>query len=115
MDKRTESSYTALFKYVNENIFKLEPSSFMTDFEVAMQKSLRHVFTEATTYSCWFHFCQALRRRVMTKDKNLAEMTRSNKNASLIFHKFLSLALLPANCIKQAFVMIKEETATLFQ
>lgn len=63
----------------------------------------------AILQSCWFHFCQALRRNVSSKFKHLAELLRSNKTASIHFHKFMALPLLPDYCIESAFIMLQKK------
>jgi len=113
MDKRTKEAYTHLFRYIDENIFKFEPAGFMSDFEVALQNSLRDVFPSATTYGCWFHFCQAIRRMVVKKFPKLAERVREDRHASKLYHKILSLPLLPARDIETMFYCIQVEASKL--
>lgn len=61
MSRKTEEAYIHLFEYL-KTICDFQPISFMTDYEVAMRNALRTVFPEAQFYSCWFHFCQAVKR-----------------------------------------------------
>ena len=108
MDKKSLSSYKYVLDYINNSIFKLEASSFITDFEYALQKSSRTIFPEAKVRGCWFHFCQAVRRRIAQKHNVWAAYLRSNKQAKDIYRKLLVLPLLPAADIKLTFYVIKE-------
>lgn len=109
MDKKTKRCYDHMFKYINENIFELQPKSFMTDFECALQNSLKTVFPNAKCHGCWFHYCQSLRRNIAMKHKDLAVFIRASKSASLAYHKLLALPLLPAKSIQLVYYTIKEE------
>lgn len=112
MDKRTKKAYDHLFNYIHNNIFKLDANSFMTDFETALQSSLKKNFANAKLYGCWFHFCQAIRRNIGKKFKNLSEYIRSDRKCSKVYHKFLTLPLLPAKTIPTAFSILTKEINT---
>lgn len=114
MNKKTTAAYTHLFEHINNNIFKLEADSFITDFEVALKNGLKHISPNAKYQNCWFHYCQALRRNLSTKHKRLAETVRNNKEASMYFHKFMALALLPDYCIESTFIMLKQKIKASF-
>lgn len=109
MNKKTTKSYTHLFEYIDNNIFKLDGNTFVTDFEVGLKNGLKNIYPVANYQSCWFHYCQALRRNLSTKHKRLAETIRNNKEASMYLHKFMALALLPDYCIEAAFMMLKQK------
>lgn len=98
-----------MFRYINDNIIRLEPTSFMGDFENGLRKSIKRVFPQSIIRGCWFHFCQAVRRNVSVKYHPLAEFIRTNKSASKAFHKILCLPLLPADDIPFIYNVIKSE------
>lgn len=56
MSRKTEEAYTHLFRYNEENVCHLRPTSCMTDFEFAMRNAIRTVYPNCTVYACWFHF-----------------------------------------------------------
>ncbi|XP_018798277.1 PREDICTED: uncharacterized protein LOC108974720 [Bactrocera latifrons] len=109
MDKKLQKNYGDIFSYINENVFELSAKSFLTDFEVILQMAIRNKLTVGKIYGCWFHYCQAIRRNISYKWKQLASSIRNNQNASTIYHKILALPLLPATQISAAFGNIKEE------
>lgn len=53
MDKKTKISYENLLKYINENIFKMEPNTFITDYEEAMRKAIKSTFCNVKLIGCW--------------------------------------------------------------
>lgn len=106
MSRKSTASYTAAFKYIEEKIFQLRPTSFMTDYECAMRKGLIAVYPGAQLHACWFHFAQAVRRKASKIPNFLKELAR-DENLNRIFHKFLALPLLPHDQIINAFSMQK--------
>ncbi|XP_070072587.1 uncharacterized protein [Drosophila takahashii] len=106
MNKKNKKCYEELLQYIKENVFDLEPSKIITDYEAAMRKAIRNVYPTVKTVGCWFHFCQALRRN-MSKRKSLLEFIRNSKLASSDFHKILALPLLPLYLIESVFHEIK--------
>lgn len=58
MDRKTESAYTDIFKYINDNIIDLNGKSFMTDYEKAMRNSLKKLFPRSNLDTCWFVFLE---------------------------------------------------------
>lgn len=60
MSRKSTDSYTAAFNYINDNIFELNAASFMTDYECGMRTALA---LSAELRDCWFHYCQAIRRK----------------------------------------------------
>lgn len=113
MDKKTKQAYIHLLQYINENIYKMEPNSFMTDYETSLQNALKVVFPNAQCYGCWFHYCQAIRRNISKKHSKLAELIRANGQASVLYHKILSLPLLPAKSIPVTLYILKEEISNI--
>lgn len=106
MSKKTEESYAHIFEYIEQNIFQLEPDSFTTDYEKAMRNGLKSVYKNALLVACWFHFCQALRRKC-SKIPDFFKHVSSNEAADRLFHKFLALPLLPSDKIREGFAMLK--------
>lgn len=108
MSRKTEQAYTHLFQCINAEIIDLQPTSFMTDYEVAMRNALRHVYPDAQMFSCWFHFCQAVKRHG-SQIGGFLLAARSNTESSKIYYQLLCLPLLPPEHIVNVFKMIKME------
>lgn len=103
MSRKTQEAYTHLFKYINDHIFPLNCSSFMSDFELAMRNSMAAVWPDADYTTCWFHLCQACERQVAKNHALLKLLRSNNKDAREIYKKILALPLLPADRIVDAF------------
>lgn len=100
MSKRTTESYYEVFKYIHEKILFLK-GTIVTDFD---RKGLKLV-TDVTLLGCWFHYCQALRKKVAS-DFELFSLIRGNEEARIFFRKFQCLALLPADKIESASIQL---------
>lgn len=109
MNKKSMKCYKHFFNYVNTNVFNLDGAVFITDYEAGLRKAIKTEFPNSKLYGCWFHFCQAVRRQITTKQKELAAYIRQNKKASLEYHKLLTLPLLPADHILGSFQTIKHD------
>lgn len=111
MSRRTKEAYVSALKYVHSNLIPLVGRGIIIDFEKAMRAALYEV-TPDSMYTkilgCWFHLCQALRRK-MASLKELFELIRSDTIAKNLFRRFQCLALLPASKIEQCFIDLSQE------
>lgn len=107
MDKKTENTYWHIFNYIENNIFNLAPKSFNTDYECGMQNALKRIYPNAQLVGCWFHYCQAVRRKIVQRFKNLQTYIKTSNQANAMYHKFLSLPLLPHYLIQNSFEQLK--------
>lgn len=107
MSNKDVGTYKELFAYIQANVFNLQPSQFITDFELAMRIALRFHYPGVKMTACWFHYTQCLRRRAC-KIPNFFRVANADPELDRIFHKFLALALLPANEIKPMFISMKK-------
>lgn len=117
MSDKKASTYVEVFQFLERNCMRLNPSSFMTDFETAMRNALRRVYGAGIRIrGCWFHYTQAVRRRCAS----IADMFRSlnaDKEANNLYNRFLVLPLVPENKIVEAYHLLKSEAdqfGTLF-
>lgn len=106
MSRKTQACYLKLFKYLEENVCSLKCSTFITDYERAMKNALKELHPESTLTSCWFHFCQAVRKHV-SQIPELFELIRKNTKAAFIYRQFQCIPLLPENQIKPTFEKLK--------
>lgn len=109
MTRKTQAAYTHLFRCIDDEILPLNPSSFMTDYEVAMRNALGTVYPEAQMYGCWFHFCQAVKRHA-SQIGGFLVAARSNNESAEIYYDLLCLPLLPPQYIINVFNLIKMES-----
>lgn len=82
-----------------------------TDYEKGLRNALRFMYPEAKMPGCWFHFCQCIRRKVLSMN-NLSSLIKSNRAARNVYHKFLCLPLIRSDCIEAAFLHLRVEANT---
>lgn len=108
MTRKTEKAYTHVLRCIEDEICPLNPSSFMTDYEVAMRNALGSMYPQAKLYGCWFHFCQGVKRHA-SQIGGFMLAARSNNKAAKAYYELLCLPLLPAEYIQNAFNLIRME------
>lgn len=106
MSGRTTEAYTAVYQFIENNITSLNCKQFMTDFELAMRNGLRDCYPNAARLTCWFHFCQAVRRRA-TQTPHFIDLINSSAPAMLIYRQIMCLPLLRSDLIIDAFENLK--------
>lgn len=104
MSNKTTECYAAVFQFIEQEIFKLEPTEFMSDFEAGLRKAIANVYPNAKIRGCWFHYCKALRQ----KGHSLVVQTTRSQNAiaKMIMKEFMSLPLLPPGKFVEGFSQI---------
>lgn len=107
MSGKKAKAYRNVFEYIEQHIFKLEPVQFITDFEAGMRKAIKFCYPSAILLGCWFHYCSAIRRRVLRL--RLYRLIAENRNARSIYRKLLSWPLLPQNHMKEGYDIILKE------
>lgn len=105
MSSRKAECYAAVFNFIDEKIFKLEPSSIMTDWEAGMRKALRSCYPNAMLRGCWYHYCAAIRKKCLTL--GLHGTLQSCANARFIKQQIMSLPLLPTEHFECGYAYIK--------
>lgn len=107
MTGKTQESYTRVFQYIEDNVCQLEPTSFMSDYERGMRNAIRMVYPNCTVYGCWFHYCQAIRKR-SSQIPRFNGFLKGNTDARKLFHKFLALPLVRLDLIPATFNRLKQ-------
>jgi hypothetical protein len=84
----------------------LNPRLAILDFERATMNALRHEFTNIILKGCWFHFKQAIFKKIC----NLGLRGLYNSpDQKQWFQKFGALALMPMSYINRALIHIRDE------
>lgn len=110
MTRKTKRAYVAILKFIEEHVCNLDPVSFMCDFEDALRSALREVYCISDVRGCVFHFVQACRRNAKKIAGFFAGVNADSAQCD-VFEKLLSLPLLPADKIVEAFEALKVEAA----
>lgn len=111
MSRKTERCYTHIFQSLRDS-FPLNGKSIMTDFETAMRNALRNVYPNIELNTCWFHFCQAAKRKA-SQLQNFSNAVKTNEEIKSAYYKLLALPLLPANDIIPTFQVVKSQVTGL--
>lgn len=112
MTRKTQRSYQHLFEYINENVCSLKCNTFTSDYEVAMRNALAILFPGTRLVACWFHYSQALKRKVR-QIPNFERFLHGCAAAEAIYYKLQCLPLLPAKYILDTFKQLKEEALAI--
>lgn len=107
MTNKSTELYERIFKYIEKNIFKLQPARFMADFESGLRKAIKNCYPYVALNGCWYHYCCSIRRRLVSI--HMHQFIENHHEARIIYRKLLSLPLLPAQSIVGGFDMIKAE------
>lgn len=108
MSKKTFACYTAVFQYIESNVFHLEPTEFITDFEAGMRKSIKYIYPGTILRGCWFHYCSALRKKC--RQLGLGPLLNSCSEAKMILKEIMGLPLLPAENFLQGYLYVRKLT-----
>ena len=102
MSRKTTETYEAVFRVVHELVPQFEPSQIIADFEEAPATAARAVFgTDLIVSGCWFHFAQALVKRM--RKLGLVMPLRDDSGLQTLFRCLLSLPLLPVDDVRPGF------------
>lgn len=77
----------------------------MTDWESGMRCAIRTVFPDSVLNGCWYHYCAALRKKLISF--GLYGLLKKNANARLIKQMMLSLPLLPHEMFEEGYAHVK--------
>lgn len=114
-NRKTQKCYTAIFQYINSSIFSLNPIVIISDYERGLRNSIRTVFPDAKMLGCWFHFCQAIRKKMVNKFKALRGYIKTSTDAQKLYRQTMFLALLPAESIPPTLKYIQDNASNLPQ
>lgn len=102
MTRKTQKAYEHALRYVHENVFPLRCEAMITDYEIGMRKAVREVVPDIKQLGCWFHYAQAIRRKIASLSA-LFILVRTDEKIRNIYYKIICLALLPHDKIEKAF------------
>ena len=124
MSGKSQKDYTAVFKELKKLLGGKEQINLkevLIDFEVAVWKSLTEVFgnlkedKKLKIRGCWFHFCQAIYRKVkefhLENDFLNCENTGSSQIHTMV-KMLMAMALLEPNNIPMIFDHMKKDYST---
>lgn len=91
-----------------EKVCSLDCKSLTTNYELTMRNALATLFPHIRLFTCWFHYSQALKRKVK-QIPHFDRFLRGNEAAEEIYYKLQCLPLLPSHHILDAFQQLKQD------
>lgn len=108
MSHKSAESYSHVFRFIEENIFKLKPTEIITDFEAGLRKAINQTYPGAKLRGCWYHYSAAVRKKML--ELGLHKLLKDNDYARRIKKMLMSLPLLPAENFMEGYDYIKQQT-----
>ena len=108
MRNKTKEKYEELFAALKNLKAMLDPHEVTIDFEIASFEALKSSFPNANIKGCFFHFAQAIRRKIQSV--GLAKEYQQDTDVRNILKSFVALALTPEEDLYLGFQKPKEAT-----
>lgn len=109
LDSKTETTYTRMLAIIKDVLLEkgvtFSPHKVQIDFERAMFNALRAEFSNVQISGCYFHFGQAIWRRV--QNLGLVSLYKSDDNFQRCIHLTSSLPLVPLVEVDTAWAYIQ--------
>ena len=108
MNDKTRQSYQQIFRLLKDNAndrhIIWQPRNITTDFESSALKALANEFPAAELHGCFFHFCQAIYRKIQSL--GLAQQYHTNNDVRTACRRLMALAFLPVHLVEQWFALL---------
>ena len=104
---KTQETYSRLFTEIKRLCPNLSPTSFSSDFELAINNSVKEAFNGVRLYLCNFHFRQSVWRHIQSlgwQQRYVADMDFAVK-----CRKVPALAYLPETDVVEGFEELQED------
>ena len=97
---KTQETYNMAFLLLKENCqnyrITLDPSEVKTDFELALLQSIRISFPNASFRGCYYHFSQAIWRKVQSIGLQQEYQTQGSE-VKKFFRRVIALPFVPGD------------------
>ena len=105
---KSRDVYNTAFALLHEaarSHLPVQPSQFLTDFEKALLQSISINFPAATVKGCFYHFAQAIWRKVQLSGLQISY--QEEEEFRKFFRKVISLALVPPRYLRLGWAGLK--------
>ena len=110
MSGKCKKDYKKVFKAVKSLLLAFVVSTITIDFEAAMRCAIPLVFPGVTILGCYFHWAQAVWRKV--QELGLQVAYNNDNNTHKYIQKLLSLPYLPTEHINRVFRALQQKATT---
>ncbi|CAF0949225.1 unnamed protein product [Brachionus calyciflorus] len=107
LEKKQADSYIEALEQIRNLTFNKNLKLILTDFEYSLMVSINTVFKEVQIKGCWFHFCQAVKRRLFSFGYKTEYL--NNWDFRFWIRRFLVLPLIPIEYLERALEIIISE------
>ena len=107
MTAKLEGLYSAVLDKVWSKLPALRPALIHCDFERPLINAIEAVCTCGSVSGCWFHACQAVKRKVGAE--GLIGEAKKNKKVKDWTRSFYTLPLLPPDKIREGWEWVRSE------
>lgn len=105
LPSKKQNAYEVMLNGIKNKIPDFYPKSIMMDFEMSLFLSCKRVFPNSNLKGCFFHFSQAIIRKVNEKYKIIHT---NDKQFKSVIKKLILLAIIEKSKIMESFLNIKE-------
>lgn len=105
LTRKTTESYVAVFRFIEEKLFKLEPTEFITDYEDGMRLAIRTCWPDIHIRGCWWHLKRAVHKKCVSF--GMTRMLRKNKTGRQVKNMLTNIPLLPEHRIQEGYQSVK--------
>ena len=105
MSHKDEELYIAVILKLKDFIPQLLPTNIMSDWERGSRNAFRHAYPGIRIYGCWFHYTQAIWRKV--QKCGLTSCYRNNPELALFVQKIMAIPLLPCDLIHSTYYVLQ--------
>lgn len=109
MTSKSKECYAALFKYIQEYVFDMQPDEIITDFEDGLRAAIKEQWPDVILRGCWYHFCVCICKQFIKL--GLGPLLKTNSNARRLKNMVLCLPLLPPDFFDKGLEYIKNQAA----
>ncbi|CAF1033021.1 unnamed protein product [Rotaria magnacalcarata] len=112
---KSSNIYKRLFDELETHATRLQldfhPMTITSDFEKSLIKAVREKFPQAKHHGCYFHFCQAVYRKI--QNLGVATHYRDDDNIRDTCRQLMSLHLLPCREVEDGFEHLVSKAPSL--
>ena len=107
--------YERVFQILKREVQRItghewRPRAIICDFELALHRAIQAQMPQCRIQCCYFHYCQALWRHVLTG--GLEQLYRTEEDITRLVRLLMSIGFLPAADVQQAFQHFRQTRHT---
>lgn len=107
MTSKSKECYAAVFKYIEEHVFEMQPDEIITDFEEGLRGAIKDQWADVELRGCWYHYCVCIYKQFIRL--GFGPLLKTNANARRLKNMVQCLPLLPAELFDQGLEYIKNQ------